>query len=160
MNPKLMCGLVAVLLVTSTASAQRVPDFSGIWRMDRAHSESTAQSVPVPADPATVVIAQTASAVRVETRWGGITKVQSFRLNPVDNPRPVGTSGTTDAEVSWDGDTLVTMSVETENNVAMRRTVRRTLDPNGTTMTVETTLSVPHASAASTSKDVYRKVSQ
>lgn len=62
--------------------------------------------------------------------------------------------------MSWDGNTLVTVTVETENNMAMRRTVRRSLDPAGTAMTVETTLSVEHAYASSTSKDIYKKVSQ
>lgn len=64
---KLMSGVFAVLLLAGTSSAQQMPDFSGTWRMDRAHSESAAQTVPVPADAATVVIAQTPSAVRIET---------------------------------------------------------------------------------------------
>src|SRR4051812_30681585 len=120
MRSKLMSGAIAVLLLTGTSAAEQVPDFSGTWRMDRAHSESTAQTVAVPADAATVIIAQTPSTVRIETHWGGTTKVQNFAMTEVDNPVPVGTTGgTTDVSVSWDGNTLVTMSVETENKMAM-----------------------------------------
>ena len=156
MKQQLMRSVVAALVLNGALGAQAKPDFTGTWQMDVARSESVAQGVPV--SPTVIIIAQTPSAVRIETRTEGNSAVQTFRLENVDNPRPVGTSGSQDAELSWDGDTLVTTTQEIEKGMTMTRTKRRTLDPTGKIMIVVTTLTIHHAYATSTAKDVFNKV--
>jgi hypothetical protein len=155
MTRQLMRSVLAALVLNSALVAQEKPDFTGTWQMDVRQSETVAQAVPSPAS--TVIITKTPSVLRIETRAGGNTKVEMFPLENEDNPRPVGSSGSSDVQLSWDGDTLVTTSTETVNGKALTRTKRRTLDSTGKIMTVETTLVVPHAYSTSTSRDVFRK---
>src|SRR5438309_2040044 len=76
-NPALIAvtkGLPAAVLTGALAAAsllhaQARPDFSGTWTMDLARSESTRQGEPIK-PPVTVIIAQTAADVRVETTRG------------------------------------------------------------------------------------------
>jgi len=152
-----MCSLMAALALSGSLVAQAKPDFTGTWQMDMTRSESAAQAMPIPR--ATVIIAQTPTVLRIETRMGGNTAIQTARMKDVENPGRVGASGShQDAELCWDGDALVTTAVETEHGMTLTRTGRRTLDPTGKIMTVETTLTIHHAYATSTSTDVFRKV--
>jgi hypothetical protein len=155
MKAQLIRSVVAALALSGTLGAQARPDFAGTWEMDVTRSETIAQAVPVP--PATVIITQTPTTLRIETRTGGNSAVQTFPLENVANPVPVGTSGR-EPTLAWEGNTLVTTALETEKGMTMTRTKRRTLDPTGKIMTVETTLTVHHAYATSTAKDVFRKV--
>ena len=155
MKPQLMRSVVAALVLNSALIAQGKPDFTGTWEMDVTRNESLVQAVPIP--PSTVIITTTPGAVRFETRTGTITAVETFPLEKVDNSQPAGTSGS-DVELSWDGDTLVTMTREPVSGELTTKTRRLTLDSTGKIMTVETTLEIHHAYATNKSTDVFRRI--
>jgi hypothetical protein len=153
------------LLIGGSATAQRRPDFSGTWVMDLSRSESAAQAADASLkQPVTLVISQTGERLVIEQRLGGQSVVESYPL-PGREPQPVGTSGPEPRRAQFVGQSLVTMHVDTVNQMAIKQTETRKLDPSGTTMTVETQIEVEHgyesnggseaAKASNLVRDVY-----
>jgi hypothetical protein len=154
--------LLAVLPIPTATFAQGRPDFSGSWTMDMARSESTRQGEPV--KPVSIVIAQSAKDVRIETTRGDQTETV---LYPLGQSRPAYASNdTVRPEAYWDGDSLVTETLRQVHGYAVTVKETRTLRPGGAEMIMETTVIVQHgytmpgAKNYGTARDVFRKTSQ
>src|SRR4051812_37879134 len=129
--------LIAALVLPSTPAAQGKPDFSGRWTMDHSRSESAMQNEPI--GPVTLVIAQTASEVRIETTRTPRTSIVTYTLDGSGVKIPGGT-----AKTHWDGTTLVTEAVRDIQGQTVTTKETRRLNPDGSEMIVETTLVVQH----------------
>ncbi len=151
--------LTATLLLPSTTHAQ-TSDFSGTWTMDPARSESAQQGETI--KPSTVVIAQTATELRVETMRGerheSVVYALGKTLRPAAGPAAAGQPA-----AYWEGDKLVTETQRPVNGMTVTVKEARTLGPTGREMTVETIVivqhgySMPGAKNYGTSKDVFTK---
>jgi hypothetical protein len=133
----LASALVVAVAQSSVTVAQSRPDFSGTWTMDLARSQAAVQNEPT--GPITLVIAQTANELRVETTRADKTTAVVYTLDGAENRIPAGT-----AKTHWDGDTLVTETVRDVNGATVTTKETRTLASGGTEMHVETTLVVQH----------------
>src|SRR2546422_11750453 len=69
MRPTVFARFTLLLIFSFAAHPQDSSDFSGTWKMDPARSESAHQAVPI--GPVTLVINQTATELRIETRRSG-----------------------------------------------------------------------------------------
>jgi hypothetical protein len=100
------------------AHTQGSSDFSGTWKMDPARSESAHQAVPI--GPVTLVINQTATELRIETRRSERdgTAIQSqiltYKLDGTESTITPQIGEPVKTKAHWNGDKLVT---ETERNV-------------------------------------------
>ena len=134
--------LVALALPLA-ASAQASPDFSGTWTMDLTRSESA--TYPEFVGPVTVVITQTPSEVRIETRRGApaTTTTNTYEIR---DAAPATTSGVGSGRsmAYWDGATLVTEGVAVVQGKTVQTRERRTLDAATNEMRVESILIVEH----------------
>ncbi len=168
MTRMLLAVLVAALALSFAARSQSHPDFSGTWAMDVERSVSP--TYPEFGGPITLVITQTDRELSIETRRGGRTATVVYVPgNPgstpaggVDPPRP-------DAPRSWfywDGVKLVTETVRLASDAAegtFRTKEVRSLNDDGTEMTVEASLVVEHGYTLKgtknhdSGKDIYRK---
>jgi hypothetical protein len=146
----------AILALSSTASAQNRPDFSGTWKLDPARSQSAVQNEPI--TTMTEVIAQTPTTITVDiTRPDGHV-VHTYKLDASDaTPLPgVG-------KAHWDGAILVTEAVGDVNGQTVTTKVVRQLNEIGE-MIVETTLVVQHGYSLrgtpnyASGKDVFLRV--
>ena len=151
--------LTATLFLPSTTYAQ-TSDFSGTWTMDPARSESAQQGETI--KPSTVVIAQTATELRVETMRGERHESVVYALGKT--PRPAaGPAAAGQPAAYWEGDKLVTETQRPVNGMTVTVKEARTLGPTGREMTVETIVivqhgySMPGAKNYGTSKDVFTK---
>ena len=135
-----MKHLLYTLLVATFASvpvaAQNPTDFSGIWNIDLTRSEEALQGPPV--GPVTVAIRQTPGELWIETTKEG--KTQAVRYLPVGSKPENESIGT----FRFDGPRLVTNLVMHINKQAVTVEEIRSLDPQGTEMTVKMTLVVQH----------------
>ena len=169
--PRILLSAVGVLF-SVTLLAQQRPDFSGTWVMDSTRSGTLAQGADVsPNAPVVMVIAQSQTALKVQTEADGEREVLDFTLKgTTDEPaRPVGTSGSTstarpprpmssagtveqmindtgidEAVMEWDANRLVTTLDFRLNGMAMRKVQTRSLSKNGKEMTVDTQVTVQH----------------
>jgi hypothetical protein len=162
----MQCGpaalVAAVLIVPAAATTQTRPDFSGAWTMDPARSESTRQGEPVKL--VSIVIAQGANEVRVETTRGD---QKESVLYPLGQSRAAYESNdTARPSAYWDGDKLVTETLRQVQGYAVTVKEARTLSPGGAEMIMETTVIVQHgytmpgAKNYGTARDVFKKASQ
>jgi hypothetical protein len=152
--------LTAMLLLPSTIRAQTTSDFSGTWTMDPARSESAQQGEAI--KPSTVVIAQTATELRVETTRGERHESVVYSLGKT--PRAAaGPAAAGQPAAYWEGDKLVTETQRPVNGMTVTVKEARTLGPTGREMTVETIVivqhgySMPGAKNYGTSKDIFTK---
>ena len=106
--------------------------------MDSSRSEAAAQGTPI--GPVTVTIRQTAEEVRVETTRNGTT--QAIRYLPVGMKAVV--HGELAGTFRWEGAKLITNLATDINKQAVTFDEIRTLNADGTEMTVEVTLVVQH----------------
>jgi hypothetical protein len=162
MNSILLGLVMAQLVLPFSAGAQEKPNFSGTWTMETARSQSP--TYPGFVGPITLVIEQTPTTLTVQTTQGGNTTKDEFKLydsKPVDAPLAVPSF-----RAYWIGDTLVGETARNINDQTVQTEERRTLDPTGKEMTVETTLIVQHGYTLkgtqnhTTAKDVFKKVEQ
>ena len=137
-----MKHLLYALLVAAFASpplaAQNPPDFSGIWNMDLTRSEAAAQGPPI--GPVTVAIRQTPGELWIETTRDGNT--EAVKYLPVGNK--AADHGDSVGTFRFDGTRLVTNLIMHINKQAVTVEEIRSLDQQGTEMTVEMTLVVQH----------------
>jgi len=131
--------LVVILIVAafSTAHAQPRPDFSGTWTMDRSRSDSAVQNVPVAR--MTIVIAQTANEIRIETTRDGQTSAFVHQLDGSETKLPDGVATT-----RWVGTALVTEMIRDVKGVTITTKETRRLNADGSEMLVETVAAVQH----------------
>ena len=135
---QLLLLVCAIACGSLSLGAQARPDFSGTWTMDASRSEAAAQGTPI--GPVTVVIHQTAEELRVETTRNGTT--QAIRYLPVGMKAVIhdGLAGT----FHWEGAKLYTSAAADINKQAVTFDEVRTLNADGTEMTVEITVVVQH----------------
>lgn len=136
MTPLLPMLLAAAL--SAQAPADR-PDFSGLWTMDPARSESAAQETPTTA--LAMEIVQTGTSLQVETSRDGKPQMATYRIEPTPT---ASTELTGQKRAFWDGGKLVSEgSVDIEGKTIAFREVRIP-QANGGEMVVETTVKVEH----------------
>ena len=151
------------------AHAQGGSDFSGTWKMDPARSESAHQAVPI--GPVTLIINQTATELRIETRRSqpGGTAIQSeiltYKLDGTESTIAAQTGAPpVKTKAHWNGDKLVT---ETERNVqdaSVTTAYIHSLDPKKKELTVDKTLLIQHgyqfegSKSYGTGRDVFIKI--
>ena len=134
-----IAGLLVLTLSGVCASAQSLPNFTGVWTMDPARSESAAQGQAP--SMVRVTIAQTGSELKIETIRDGKTSVATYQLGE----RPtMSTEVTGMRRAFWDGPSLVNEgSVDIQDKtVAFQES--RMLSADNAEMTVETTLKLEH----------------
>jgi hypothetical protein len=154
-----LASVLPLVLVWTGVQPQSKPDFSGAWQMDATRSDSAVQSEPI--GPVTVVITQTASEIRLETktRRGTTTDVCKFG-GAEDIP-------TTEAGIArWRGDTLVLDIVRDVSGQSVTMQQVRTLTAGGKEMVVESIVNVQHgytqlgAKTYGAGKDVFVRVTR
>lgn len=134
-----IAGLLVMTLGSVCASAQSLPNFTGVWTMDPARSESAAQGQAP--GVVRVVITQTGSELKIETIRDGKSNVATYQLGE----RPImSTEVTGTRRAFWDGPTLVNEgSVDIQDKtVAFHES--RMLSADEAEMVVETTLKLEH----------------
>jgi len=131
-----VAGLVS--LASVGVRTQAAPDFSGNWTMDLSRSAAAAQGTPI--GPVGMAIRQTPDEVRIETTRDGTT--QAVRYFPEGIKRTA--AGEIAGTFRWEGPQLVTNLAVNINNQAVTVNEVRTLNPEGSEMTVTITLVVQH----------------
>lgn len=128
----LLSGLVAVVLTQTPQPAPR-PDFSGTWRLSTAQGQSTAS----------LTITLTDAEVTVERPRGASTERTTYRFS-TGASQTLGVEGGQQGRAYWNGAALVTEGsrVIQGETVIVRET--RTLNGEGTEMTVERLVMVQH----------------
>lgn len=160
---RVIAGATLSLFLAVSVDAQYRPDFSGTWVLDPARSESSLVAdgqriVPV---SITMQIVQGESHVEIDTVRNGVRESRRYAVQPMEPPRPVGTSGSAGTVMNWERDSLVTITPHQINGMAVTTTERRTLSADGRHMTVVTTLEVQHGyqgdgrNASPPARDVY-----
>ena len=123
-------------------------DFSGMWKMDPARSESAHQAVPI--GPVTIVFKNISDGILIETaraeRAGAAVQreILTFKL---DGSESIATdiNGTrVNSRAHWDGNKLVTGTTRTIDESTITTLQVYSLDDTGREMTVRNTLTVQH----------------
>jgi hypothetical protein len=137
-----MKTLLSTVYVVSLAciglSAQTRPDFSGTWTMDMSRSEAAAQGTPI--GPVTITIRQTPEEIRIETTRDGSTQIVRYlpaASKAGGGEEPVGA-------FRWNGSQLITSLATDISKQAITLDEVRSLNPEGTEMTVDVTVNVQH----------------
>ena len=167
--------LIAVLslaVVTRTTLHVQTTDFSGTWTLDQEASQ-----FPQPPGGgggrggsrqgggrgglgagATIVITQTETVLSMEQQAGGQSRTVVYRLDGSESTSVAGRGEMTTTS-RWDGAALVTEGTNVVSTPRGELTLdiheRRTLSPDGQTMTVESTRTTPRGELNATV--VYRK---
>jgi hypothetical protein len=136
---KLLLSTVCVALLAVPAwSTQSPPDFSGTWTMDLTRSEAAAQGTPI--GPITITIRQTPEEITIETTRDGSTQVVRYLPAAV---RATG-GGERIGSFRWKGSQLITSLVTDISKQAVTLDEVRSLNAEGTEMTVDVTVNVQH----------------
>lgn len=137
MTPLLPMMLAAALSGQAAPAGQ--PDFSGLWKMDPARSESAAQETTTAA--LVMEIVQTGTSLQVETSRGGEPQMARY----VIQPEPVASTELTGTRRAfWDDGKLVSEgAVDIQGKTVAFREVRIP-QAGGNEMVVETTVKVEH----------------
>jgi hypothetical protein len=163
---KFVVPMVALVLPLA-ADGQNAIDFSGTWKMDAARSESAHQAVPI--GPVTLVITQTATELRIETRRGEPDKsairseILTYKLDGSETTTAAADGATIKCRASWEGSKLITATTRNIQEATVTTLFVHTLDPKGNEMTVHKTLTVQHgyqfagAKNSGTGTDVFIK---
>jgi hypothetical protein len=137
----IIAGLVVLTMSCVCVCAQPTPrpNFSGVWTMDPARSESAAQGqAPV---VVRVAITQTDSDLKIETIRDGKSNIASY---PLGERPTMSTEVTGMRRAFWDGPSLVnegSMDIQ-DKTVAFHES--RILSADQAEMVVETTLKLEH----------------
>ena len=140
--------LFVALLLAAQAPSQQMADFSGVWRMDAARSESAHQAVPI--GPVTLTIQATPAEVAIETRRAGKGKVGSssetlrFHLDGSENAIVDNSGAPIKTKGRLAGAKLVTEITRNVQGSTVTLVQSFSLDASGKEMTVEKTLAVQH----------------
>ena len=166
MTRKAVWTAAVVLAITSAVFAQKKPDFSGTWTLDRDKSEMP-QMGGGGGRPGgggqmgdvIVTIKQTADTLTIEQKMGEMgTRTMNYKLDGSESVNPGMRGGEAKSTTKWDGDKLVTDTTQTmtgpNGEMTMKSKDVRSLDPDGT-MHVEVTRETPRGT--STSKLVFKK---
>ena len=141
MTHALPAVLVALLAVPSSGLPQGKPDFSGTWIMDASRSESPVQNEPVKS--MTVVIGQTAYEISIATTRDGRVQSITHRPGGPDALGGTGRGGFTSIWY-WQGERLVTETLNDVNGMTVRTKAVHTLQSGGAELSIESLLVVEH----------------
>lgn len=149
-------------MVPAVALPQTPANFSGTWKMDPTRSESAHQAVPT--GPVTLVIAQTADEVSIETRAAAKDKKAPVASEKLTYKLDGSESGTTIVcRARWDGSNLITNTIRNVGGSTVTTHHVLSLDSSGKELTIQKTLMVqhgyeqPNANNTGTAKDVFVK---
>jgi hypothetical protein len=148
----------AVLALTASPPAQSRPDFSGTWTLDESRSASATHDGFV--SPVVWTIRQTADALTVDIRRGPRTSTLVYRIYP---KRLIGApaDGALAHRAFWEGDRLVTETIQTIQGQTVITEETRALLPGGREMQVDRIVKVEHgytlrgAQSYNAAKDVF-----
>lgn len=152
-------ALVTALVFAGSVALQAPTDFSGTWAMDLDRSESPHQGDGF--EPPTLVIAQSATQVSIQTRRRAGTTTATYTITAPKAPESTGPAA--GGRAFWDGAVLVTEGTRVVQGQTVSVRERRALDATGTEMSVETLVVVQHGYSMrggqnfGASKDVYRR---
>lgn len=167
---KVFSALVVLAGITGAWAQQPAPDFSGVWKMDPARSESAHQAVPI--GPVVLVVKQTPVAITIETRRSpaGSTKFQSetltYLLNGSDTTNGEEGANRVRTKARWDGASLVTETERIVNGASVTTKFVHTLNASRREMKLDKTLMVQHgyqfegSKSYGTGTDVFVKSAQ
>ena len=137
MTPLLSMMLAAAL--SGGAPPAGKPDFTGLWKMDVARSESPAQETTTAA--LVMEIVQTDASLQVETDRGGEQQLTRYPIQ-AEPVAPAELTG--QRRAFWDGGKLISEgAVDIQGKTVAFREVR-TPQAGGNEMVVETTVKVEH----------------
>jgi hypothetical protein len=142
-NP-VVASLTLTLFLTP-AAAQTRPDFSGNWRLDPNRSDSA--TYPELSRPVTLVITQTPTEVRLETRTAKATSTETAYFR--DDPAVPAADG---ARARWRSDVLVVDAVRDIRGQSVTVQLTMSMNANKNELTVESTVNVQHGYTVSGAK--------
>ena len=157
----LLPATLAVALLAQVMTAAK-PDFSGTWTMDRERSESAMQEQPI--GTVTVSVKHTATNLIIEKTRDGKLEVAKYTIE--EKPDSPGVMGAGTHRAYWDGPRLITEGSGNVQGQTVSVREARTLNANGTEMTIETTVTVQHgytlrgAKNYATGKDIYTRTAR
>lgn len=157
----LLPAALAVAFIAQALTAAK-PDFSGTWTMDRERSESAVQEQPI--GHVSVAVTQIGAKLTIETNRNGKPEVASYEIEELTHGP--GTVGAGTRRAYWDGLKLITEGAGNIQGQTVSVKESRALNPKGTEMTVETTVTVQHgytlrgAKNYATAKDIYTRIAR
>lgn len=140
--------LIVGLALPITGQAEDRIDFSGVWQMDPARSESAHQGTPI--GPVTLTVTQNPQQITVETRRGGKGKSPAFQESITWKFDGSKTENTGNAGVQviswsrWNGEKLVLETARKIEGSSVTTTHVWSIDASGRELTVDKTLTVQH----------------
>jgi len=167
---KAFSAFIVLAGITGAWAQQSPPDFSGVWKMDPARSESAHQAVPI--GPVVLVVKQTPTAITIETRRSpaGSTKFQSetltYLLNGADTTNGEEDGKRVRTKARWDGASLITETERNVNGASVTTKFIHTLNASRREMKLDKTLMVQHgyqfegSKSYGTGTDVFVKSAQ
>lgn len=166
---RLVLGVLTMMLTLPLAAhSQERIDFSGVWKMDPARSESAHQAVPI--GPVTMVIRQSVAELSVETRRQEAGKPDAsvetltYKLDGSESTCH-GTGGVpVQVKARWGEPNLVMETARKIEGASITTMQVFSLDPTGRELTIDKTLTVQHgyqfqgAKTTGRGKDVFVRV--
>ncbi len=148
--PPIRTAAAFLLLSMTGAPAQDVAraDFSGTWTMDARRSESSHQDVPI--GPVTLVIAQNASEISIETTRKEAKasplfhEILRYRLDGTELAMTGEGGAKVTTKARWAGSKLVTETTRNVQDSTVTTLYVQSLAPGGREMTIEKSLTVQH----------------
>jgi hypothetical protein len=135
-------SLAAALSLLQVPPAAPKIDFTGVWTIDRARSQSSPDDGSS-VEPTTLTIKQTASEISIETTRAGKSWVRTYPIESMPRPGSAGiAAGRTRAY--FDGARLITEAAGNIQGQTVSLRDVRTLNAAGTEMTVEALVVVQH----------------
>jgi hypothetical protein len=163
MTHALPAVLVVSLAYPTSGAAQGKPDFSGTWIMDASRSESPVQNDPVKS--MTVVIRQAPYEIGIETKRDDRVQTITYRPGSPDAlSGGAGRSGLLASIWYWQGDKLVTETLNDVNGMTVRTRGIHTLQSGGAELSIESLVVVEHGYTLRGGKnygsvtDIFRKM--
>jgi hypothetical protein len=165
--------LLSVLMLAGAAYGHAAADpaqFSGVWKMDSARSESTHQDVSF--GVSTLVIKSTGNEITIETtrKPAGDSppfhEILRFRLDNSETTNSGDAGVSVTGKAHMDGTKLVIETARNVHNSTVTTLYVHTLSADGREMTIDKTLTVQHgyqgmsANNTGRGKDVYIRVSK
>jgi hypothetical protein len=140
--------LFLALVLSARVFSQQAGDFSGVWRMDAARSESAHQAVPI--GPVTLIIKAAGAELTIETRRASKGKREissetlNFHLDGSENVVPDNSGTPIKTRAHLDGAKLVTETMRNIQGSTVTTVQTFSLNPNRKEMTIDKTLTVQH----------------
>ena len=133
-------AVTIALTVLLQSTGAPTSDFLGTWTMDEGRSDSAQQEKFV--SPMSLVISRADATLIIETRRGD--QVETIKYVIENAPETPGVVGAGTRRAYWDGQKLVTEGAGNLQGQTVSVRAVRTLNADGTEMTVESMVAVQH----------------